>query len=189
MNKNEFLKKLDYYLLAINDNERDRFLNYYEEMIEDYIENGLSEEEAIDKIGNPKLLTKKILEENVEISSTYFHDNSIFKLFFMIIMFPIYGPLLLIYYILLAMIPLTILFSEIAIGAVAIVSILGCPFVAVRYNISVGIMQMGVGIICIGIFLLLYQALVTCLVRVSLLLKKTNKKIIFVLKGGKYEKK
>ena len=60
MNKKEFLRKMDYYLLAINDEERYRFVGYYEEMIEDYLENGLSEEEAIQKIGDPKQITKKI---------------------------------------------------------------------------------------------------------------------------------
>ena len=62
MNKKEFLRKMDYYLLAINDEERYRFVGYYEEMIEDYLENGLSEEEAIQKIGDPKQITKKIFQ-------------------------------------------------------------------------------------------------------------------------------
>lgn len=59
MNKREFLKKMDYYLLKISDNERHKFINYYEEIIEDYVENGLSEEEAVKKIGNPQQITKK----------------------------------------------------------------------------------------------------------------------------------
>lgn len=189
MNKKEFLKKMDYYLLTISDSERYKFINYYEEMIEDYVENGLSEEEAVKKIGNPKQITKKILEENEEISLTCIPDNSIFKCIFKVIMFPIGGVLLLMFYIILATIPITILSSELVTAAVAVVSIFGCPFVVFHYNISVGVMQLGLGIICIGIFMLLNRALIACWANILLLFKKTNRKVVLILRGGNHEKK
>ncbi len=189
MNKKEFLKKMNFNLLAISDKERYKFINFYEEMIEDYIENGLSEEEAVKKIGNPHQITRKILEENEEISLTAIPDNGIFKIIFKLLMFPIGGALLLMFYIILAAIPITILSSEVIIAVVAVVSIFGSPFVAFHYNIPVGIMQLGLGIICIGSFCLLNRLLIICWVNIVALFKKTNRKVILILGGGNYGKK
>lgn len=185
MNKKEFLRKMDYYLLAINDEERYRFVGYYEEMIEDYLENGLSEEEAIQKIGDPKQITKKILEENKEMSFKIIPSNSILKIIFLIALFPIWGSLLLTFYLILGVVPLVILSSGLATAVVACVSILGCPFVMFHYNIPAGIMQLGVGIICIGIVLLLYKTFIVIWAKILLLLKKINGKTVMILKGDK----
>lgn len=189
MNKKEFLKKMDYYLLVINDEERYRFVGYYEEMIEDYLENGLSEEEAIEKIGDPKQITKKILEENEEMSFKITPNNSTLKIIFVIALFPIWGSLLLTFYVILGVVPLVILSSGLATAVIACVSILGCPFVMIHYNIPAGIMQLGVGIICIGITLLLYKTFIVIWAKILLLVKKTNRKVVMVLKGEKEWKK
>lgn len=93
------------------------------------------------------------------------------------------------FYLILSIIPMTVLFSELVLAVVAVVSICGCPFVAYHYNISAGIMQLGAGIICVGIFLLLSRALIVCWANILSLFKKTNKKVILILRGGNYEKK
>lgn len=63
MNKKEFLKKVEQYLVDLNDIERNRFVSYYKEIIEDYLENGLTEQESIEKIGSPKEIAAMILEK------------------------------------------------------------------------------------------------------------------------------
>ncbi|MFI3176150.1 MAG: DUF1700 domain-containing protein [Eubacteriales bacterium] len=189
MNKKEFLYKMNFNLLAISDDERNKIINFYEEMIEDYVENGLSEEEAIEKIGDPQQIIRKNLDENDELTTVLSPVNGIFKGFFKILMLPIVGVLLLAFYITLVSIPITILFCEVTVAVVAVVSIIGCPFVAFHYNIPVGIMQLGFGIICTGIFFLLNQAFVICWINVLVILKKTNRKVILSLRGGNDEKK
>lgn len=189
MNKKEFLKKMNEYLLAVSDDERKRFVDYYEEMIEDYIENGLSEEDAVKKIGSSQQITKKILGENEEIYFTVFSNHSNYKSVFAVILIPAWGVLLLMFYIILAVVPLTSLSAEFVTAAVAAVSVLGCPFVALRYHISVVIMQLGAGIICCGIFLLLSRLLIVCWANIALLFKKTNRKVMLILRGADSERK
>lgn len=61
MNKNTFLKILKKQLRCLNASERQKNINYYDELIADMIENGFSEEAAVEKIGSPKQLAQEII--------------------------------------------------------------------------------------------------------------------------------
>lgn len=52
MNKQEFLKKLRKQLSHLPKKELDERLNFYSEMIEDHMEEGLSEEDAVSAVGS-----------------------------------------------------------------------------------------------------------------------------------------
>ena len=41
MNKAEFLNELSFCLHSMNDSEKNKFIIYYDEMISDYVENGI----------------------------------------------------------------------------------------------------------------------------------------------------
>lgn len=62
MNKKEFLNKLKKALKALKMEEVQKHLNYYEELLEDMTDNGISEADAIAKIGMPEKIAKEILE-------------------------------------------------------------------------------------------------------------------------------
>lgn len=62
MNKRTFLKTLAKELRPLNSSELQKNINYYEEIIADMTENGLSEEDAVKKIGSPKQIAQEILE-------------------------------------------------------------------------------------------------------------------------------
>ena len=47
MKKEQFIKNLRYSLRKLKKDEREKYLAYYEEIISDMIENGVSEEEAV----------------------------------------------------------------------------------------------------------------------------------------------
>ncbi len=85
MNKEKFLTELSEFIWALPKIEIDKTLNYYSEIIDDYIENGLSEEEAIKKLGDIKEISSKILEESLyefkSESKLGKFINSIFKIF------------------------------------------------------------------------------------------------------------
>ncbi|MDF2802382.1 MAG: hypothetical protein K0S61_2285, partial [Anaerocolumna sp.] len=68
MDKDQFLKKLAVYLLKMNDGERKKFIIYYDEMISDYMENGMSEVEAVSKIGDPRAVAEELLKNYDSIS-------------------------------------------------------------------------------------------------------------------------
>lgn len=63
MRKNEFLDKLKASLWSMPEADKQRSADYYAEMIDDRMEDGLSEEEAVAAIGNLDDIVKQILQE------------------------------------------------------------------------------------------------------------------------------
>ena len=63
MKKEEFLSELDARLSALPNMDKKRSLDYYNEMIEDQMEDGISEEDAIQKIGTPAMAAAQIMQE------------------------------------------------------------------------------------------------------------------------------
>ena len=64
MRKKEFLEKLRASLWAMPEADKQRSLDYYTEMIDDRMEDGLSEEEAVAAIGDLDEIVKQILNES-----------------------------------------------------------------------------------------------------------------------------
>lgn len=64
MNKNEFLKTLRNKLCALSKDEREERLNFYSEMIDDKIEDGVLEEDAIAQIGSVDSIASQIIAQN-----------------------------------------------------------------------------------------------------------------------------
>lgn len=62
MNKTAFLKALKKQLKSLNPPEIQKHIDYYDEIVSDMMENGLTEEEALAKIGSPQQLGREILE-------------------------------------------------------------------------------------------------------------------------------
>ena len=63
MNKLTFLEELDHLLKSLSKVERHQNLDYYAEMIDDRMEDGLCEEEAVAALGNPADIAAQILGE------------------------------------------------------------------------------------------------------------------------------
>ena len=63
MNKQEFLKKLQQLLQGLPAADQQRSLDYYREMIDDRMEDGLSEEEAVAAVGTAEEVARSILAE------------------------------------------------------------------------------------------------------------------------------
>ncbi len=69
MTKIEFLHELDQKLLGLAENEIEERLNFYSEMIEDRMEEGLTEEEAVAAVGDIDEIAKSIMVEFAQSSS------------------------------------------------------------------------------------------------------------------------
>ena len=63
MNKQEFLSKLEAGLLGIPGDEREERLSFYGEMIDDRVEEGVSEDEAVAGFGNVDEIVLQIIDE------------------------------------------------------------------------------------------------------------------------------
>ncbi|MBZ9609470.1 DUF1700 domain-containing protein [Clostridium estertheticum] len=95
MNKEEFLSDLMKQLSSLGETECNKFTTYYGEMIDDYIEDGYTENQAIDKIGDHKSIAKNIIEDQGNI---ILRESSVGRRFLQIALlilgFPLGGSIL-----------------------------------------------------------------------------------------------
>lgn len=63
MNKQEYLEAIRSRISAMPADDVNRFMDYYSEMIDDRVEDGLSEEEAVADMGSPEAAVEQILED------------------------------------------------------------------------------------------------------------------------------
>lgn len=63
MNKAEFLQELGIEILGLPQDDVERWLEYYTEMLEDRIEDGMGEAEAVASLGAPKEIARQILSQ------------------------------------------------------------------------------------------------------------------------------
>jgi len=63
MSKSEFIRSLDRMLSQLPENERKRHTGYYEELIDDMVESGINEYDAVTKLGDPKSIANDILTD------------------------------------------------------------------------------------------------------------------------------
>ena len=63
MKKEQFLRELGLRLSSLPYADKKRSLDYYSEMIADRMEDGLAEEDAVQKMGTPAFAAEKILTE------------------------------------------------------------------------------------------------------------------------------
>ena len=64
MNKERYLKNLSRLIRRLPDDERERVVEFYREIIEDKMESGETEEQAVGELGDVRILAQKILSEN-----------------------------------------------------------------------------------------------------------------------------
>ncbi len=82
MTKNNFLNQLRNQLSAVSKEEQDRVIEYYSEIINDKIDDGKSEEQAISELNSPQKIAQKIIEdyENTKTeadASVYKHSKAV----------------------------------------------------------------------------------------------------------------
>lgn len=63
MTRTEYLLSLDAALGQLPEMERKKQLDFYSEMIDDMLEDGMSEAEAVEKLGDPHAAAEKVLQE------------------------------------------------------------------------------------------------------------------------------
>lgn len=162
MTKTTFIDTLRGLLQSLNEDECNKFISYYEEIIEDYKESGLTEEEVIKKIGTPQSIADNILSEqdSIDIKVPSF-SSKILNAILLILGFPLWGSLLLALvllilsvYIIIWCIPFTTGASSIAFFVAALISIIGSPFMMADV-LTVGIVQLGLGVSSVGLSILL----------------------------------
>lgn len=130
MSKTEFLTRLEKLLKGLSRKERETHLSYYQEMIEDAMEDGCTEAEAVARIGSPGEIAEQILSEQETPAKPVSAGKKIVIAILLIIGSPLWGSILL-----------------------AVVSTVGA-FPIFFSNAALGVLQFGVGILSAGVFIL-----------------------------------
>ena len=181
MNKQEFLEKMERYLAEVNAVERTRIINYYEEMIDDYLEDGLSMVDAVEMIGDPKVIATQFMQE-VKNGNACF-NNVIKGKWLTVITFPIWSILYFALYVILICLPVSLLAIEGGLLMAGLVSVLGSLMVMKKYNIPIGIVQSGIGIICLGLAISLLPLSLWLCMKVKILLLRDITRLKRFIRG------
>ena len=99
MNKQEFLEQLKQALRGLSQEEREGRLSFYAEMIDDRMEEGLSEEEAVAQIGSVDEVVVRIVEEtpfekNAKQRIKPNRKRKCWEIVLLVLGFPVWGSLL-----------------------------------------------------------------------------------------------
>lgn len=163
MNKQEFLNELAQRLTSLPENERAKAIAYYNEIIDDRIEDGIPENEAVEALGNseeiaenimydmsiPTLIKSKVKESKFQAS------NKGLWLAFVIVGSPVWFPLLMALiaviiamYIAVWSLIISLYAVVFSLGLTCLVGILGGLAQSVMKSIPVGLCVLGVAIFC-----------------------------------------
>lgn len=168
MNKQEFLAELRKGLHGLPQNDIDERLTFYSEMIDDRVEEGLTEEEAVSEIGTvdeivSQIVTETPLSKIVKEKVRPKRALQAWEIVLLTLGAPIWLSLLLAVFVVIFAIYITIwslVFalwsSELALAACAFAGILSAVIFAVQFNGFAGIAVFGAGIALTGLSIFLF---------------------------------
>lgn len=97
MNKQDFLTALESALSGLGEEEIKKSLDFYAELIDDAVENGENEEEAVERIGSVEETAQKIINETplarLVKENVKKHKWSTFEIILIIVSSPIWVPI------------------------------------------------------------------------------------------------
>ena len=193
MNKQEFLSTLGAGLQDYPEADRQQYIDYYSEMIDDRIEEGLSEDEAVADIGTPQKATAQIKSENpIPCANKEKPTLKTWQIVLIAVGSPIWISLLtaalaVVFSLLVSLfaIILSLYAVAVSLGACSIAGVLGIVPMALKGNISSGIMFMGLGLICAGLCILSFVVLN----RLTIWLISQLKKLVIWIQSRFFKKK
>ena len=172
MNKLDFLLKLDEKLSGLPEEDIEKSLQYYSEMISDRMEDGLSEEEAVAAVGEPaeiaaqieaQLLTEMPLGQLVKTKLKPQRSLRVWEIVLLVLGAPVWVPLLVAVLIIVFSVYVSIWSVVVSLYAADLalaVSALACVVAAVPMvaggSIAAGAFVFGVGLIGAGLAILMF---------------------------------
>lgn len=165
MSKADFLRLLERALAQLSEEERQKNLEYYSELLDDMMEEGMTEAEATAKLGSPNQIAQSILQEMPlgKLVSTRMKPKSGWTplaIVLAVVGSPVWVPLLLAG----AAVVLALFVSIWALGFAAVAVVLGLavavvatPIIAIRaatLTLPVGLLLLGAGLVLLGLCVL-----------------------------------
>lgn len=188
MNKKEFIEKLEKKLSKIKKSERDEAISYYVEIIDDAIEEGKKEKEAIKELGDIDEIVNKIIdnqdsskniEKKPEKRNTEYNILLIVASPFIFLAFIIIMSLFIAAY--------SVIFSMYCVGVSLIIASIGVIidfFCKISSNVPYAFFELGFSIFSIGFSIILVFIMNMVVVRVNKILMWIIKRFANLFKGG-----
>lgn len=163
MTKTEFLSQLEGALKKLPRYEIEQSLAFYAEIIDDRIEDGMTEEEAVATLGDINLIAEQIIEETPAVPKAIAKAKTgsrTLNIVLLVVFFPIWFPLacaavICVFSIWIALWALIISLWAVVItlfagGLLSIISALYCLFIGFP---ATAVLAVGMGLVCIGLAL------------------------------------
>ena len=165
MSKADFLRLLERALMQLSEEERQKNLEYYSELLDDMMEEGMTEAEATAKLGSPNQIAQSILQEMPlgKLVTTRMKPKSGWTplaIVLAVVGSPVWVPLLLatIAIVLAVFVSIWALgFAAVAVVIALAVAVVAAPIFAVRaavMTLPLGLMLLGAGLVLLGLCVL-----------------------------------
>ena len=165
MTKADFLQLLERALAQLPEEERRANLEYYSELLDDMMEEGMTEAEATAKLGSPSQIAQNILQEMPlgKLVSTRMKPKrgwTPLAIVLVVVGSPIWGPLLLAAAVVVLALFASIWALGVAVVAVVVglaVAVVAAPIIAIRaavLTMPAGLVLLGGGLVLLGLCVL-----------------------------------
>lgn len=184
MNKQEFLGVLRKGLSFLQDDEAEERLSFYREMIDDRVEEGLTEEEAVREIGTPEEILARILVDMPSVKAEQKKSKPErrlrwWEILLLILGSPIWLSLLLaaaavalsLYAVLWSLV-VSLWAVEISLWGAALGTVVGGMGMAIFGYVTAGLAMLGAGLICAGLSVFLFFGCIAAMKGTLLLTRK-----------------
>ena len=168
MNKSEFLSELRGRLAGLPGEDIARSVDYYSEMIDDRMEDGLSEEEAVRAIGSmdevvAQILTETPLPKLVKARVKRNRSLRAWEIILLILGSPVWLPLViaalvifLALYLVIWSVILSLYAADFSVAVSGIAGLLGAFVLAFGGRLAQGVFLLGNGLACAGLAILMF---------------------------------
>lgn len=164
MNKEQFLTQVKQRISALPQTDIEKLLDYYSEIIDDYIEDGLSQEQAIEQIGTVDEIVSQIMSDVSVEKSPSKRKWRVWEIVLLAVSSPIWLSLLiaafavlLAVYIVIWAVVIVLYAIVLSFAAAAICGILGGAVLFIfAQNYPQALLLLGTGLISAGIAILLF---------------------------------
>lgn len=158
MDKTDFLIDLQKKLKRYGVKNANDYLDYYSEYLDDLIESGLSDSEAIDRVGGvQKVLLEILSDEDVVIPET---SKRTMGNLFLALGLPLWGPLVAAFYILILALIFALLVCALAFVASGLWILLSSIVVVFQMNIFYALFQFGMALMMLSLGVIFEQLFV-----------------------------
>jgi len=168
MNRNEFMDAVRQKLKGLSEEDINKALEFYEEAINDRMEDGLTEDQAVSAIGTPDEIAEQILMDTplpklVKAKAKPDRGFKVWEIVLLILGFPLWfsllitaGCLALAVIIVLAVLVITFFIVVFVLGIVGIVLLVVSILALISGGGSTAVLQVGVAILSMGLAVLLF---------------------------------